>query len=171
MPATTTRIACRPASCTSGSMGNGSWGTASIPARCPVGGSTGRGRGPMSMRSADAQSTAADTGLTDAARRFFPEATSIEPAAGRSHLARVEAPSGVWAVRQWPAGTPRTRLDFVHALLKESKDAGIAFVPEVAARPDDGTVIAIGGSFYDAESWLPGRAPTRGLDLVDDRGR
>jgi hypothetical protein len=122
------------------------------------------------MRAGDAHPEAVGTELTDAARRFFPSATSIEPAAGRAHLARVEAPSGVWAVRRWPAGTPRARLDFVHALLKESRGAGIGFVPEVTPQPDDGTVVAIGGSFYDAESWLPGRAPTRGSDVVDDRG-
>jgi hypothetical protein len=113
-----------------------------------------------------------DAGLAQATSEFFPDATSVEPAAGRVHLARVEASGTFWAVRRWLAGTPRARLDFVHAMLAETREAGVEFVPEVATLPDGrGSVVAIDGVLYDAESWLPGRAPLRGPDLVDERGR
>lgn len=113
-----------------------------------------------------------DEGLARAATRFFPDATSVESAAGRAHLVRVETPSGTWAVRRWPAGTPQERVDFVHEVLRESRAAGIDFVPDVTVAASDGsTVLALDGRLYDAESWLPGRAPLRGPDLLDERGR
>jgi hypothetical protein len=39
------------------------------------------------------------------------------------------------------------------------------------AAGDGSTVLALDGHLYDAESWLPGRAPLRGPDLLDERGR
>lgn len=123
-------------------------------------------------RSSEAASPSVDDSLAQAAREFFPDATSVEPTAGRPHLARVEVSGRVWAVGRWPAGTPRARLDFVHTLLAETRAAGVEFLPEVATLPGGrGSVVAADGVLYDARSWLPGRAPLRGPDLLDEQGR
>ncbi len=123
-------------------------------------------------RAGDGAPPSIDKGLAQAISEFFPDATSVEAAAGRAHLARVDASGRVWAVRRWPAGTPRARLDFVHAMLAEARAAGMEFVPEVAARPGGGgSIIAAEGVLFDAQSWLQGRAPLRGPDLLDEQGR
>jgi Ser/Thr protein kinase RdoA (MazF antagonist) len=110
-------------------------------------------------------------GLARAVSSFFPAATSIEPVGRHADLVRVEAADAAWAVRRWPEGATRARVAFVHAVLRESRAAGIGFVPEVAAAPEDGaTVLTIDGRLYDARSWLPGRTPVRGPELVDERG-
>jgi Ser/Thr protein kinase RdoA (MazF antagonist) len=119
----------------------------------------------------NASSPLVDESLARATREFFPDATSIQPAPDRNHLAKVESSGRTWAVRRWPEGTPQARLDFLDTLLTETRAAGIDFVPEVAKRPDGGTAVTIDGVLYDAQSWLPGRSPLRGPDLVDERGR
>jgi hypothetical protein len=60
-------------------------------------------------------------------------------------------------------------LAFIHELLAESRGSGIAFVPSVAPLPDGKTVLALAGALYDAQSWLPGRAPVRGADVAADQ--
>jgi Ser/Thr protein kinase RdoA (MazF antagonist) len=113
-----------------------------------------------------------DDGMARVATSVIPTATSILAVGEHANLARVETPGGVWVVRRWPEGTTRARVEFVHAVLKESRAGGIEFVPDVAAEPGDGaTVLVADGRLYDAESWLPGRTLVRGPDLVDGQGR
>jgi phosphotransferase family enzyme len=119
----------------------------------------------------EASSSVVDAGLTHAVATFFPEEHAVEPVGEHLHLARVETAGGVWCVQRWPAGTTRDRVEFVQTVLHASREAGFAVVPKVAAAPDGQTTLAIDGALYDARSWLPGRAPVRGPDLVDERGR
>jgi Ser/Thr protein kinase RdoA (MazF antagonist) len=111
-------------------------------------------------------------GLTDAVAKFFPEAGSVESVGGRSYLVRVETDSGLWCVRRWPAGTHRARIDFVHALLRESRAAGFEFVSNVADLPGErDSTLLLGDGLFDAQSWLPGRPPLRGAQVWGPDGR
>jgi Ser/Thr protein kinase RdoA (MazF antagonist) len=113
-----------------------------------------------------------DAGLARAVSAFFPAAASVETFGEHANLARVTTPEGNWVVRRWPEGTTRERVDFVHAVLRESREAGLEFVPDVAVMPGNrGAAIVIDGRLYDAQSWLPGRTPGRGTELLDERGR
>lgn len=100
--------------------------------------------------------------LDAAARAFFPDLTRVEPVTGGG-LVRVEAPTGTWCVRRWPAAAPRERVDFVHAVLRHARAAGIDAVPTVAElpAPGEGSTLLLGGRRYDAQSWLPGRPAGR----------
>lgn len=112
-----------------------------------------------------------DHGLARAATTFFPDAKQLTPVAGRAHLLQVETATGNWCLRHWPNGTPRERVAFVHQLLQTARDAGIDFVPAVASTPAGEAILLLDGDLYDAQSWLPGKAPSRGLAVTDDRGR
>lgn len=110
--------------------------------------------------------------LVRAALSFVPTASSVEPVPGHTDLARAEAPGGVWAVRRWPEGTPRERVEFVQEVSTGVRAAGIGFVPAVGATPGDGaTAVVVEGRLYSAESWLPGKSLVRGTELVAPRGR
>ncbi len=113
-----------------------------------------------------------DPALIEAARRFFPDLVRIEPVGARRHLARVETPSGAWCVRRWPDGTPRERVTFVHRLLATSRSGGCEIVPLPVLLPDSGTAeLLLDGAWFDAQSWMPGRPPTRGREIFDATGR
>jgi hypothetical protein len=84
----------------------------------------------------------------------------------------VEAPSGIWCVRRWPADTPLERITFVHRLLTVSRAEGCAFVPEPAKLPETGAAeLLLDGAWFDAQSWMPGTSPAHGREIFDDRGR
>lgn len=113
-----------------------------------------------------------DPALIEAARRFFPDFTRIEPVGARRHLARVETPSGAWCVRRWPDGTPRERIAFVHRLLLASRAGGCELVPQPAQLPDTGSAeLLLDGAWFDAQSWMPGKPHTRGREIFDATGR
>ncbi len=131
------------------------------------------GKRDSDRRQEESAATAAiDPAVQAAARRFFPDLTRIEPVGSRRHLARVEAPSGIWCVRRWPADTPHERITFVHRLLTVSRAEGCAFVPVPAELPETGAAeLLLDGAWFDAQSWMPGTSPARGRKIVDDRGR
>lgn len=95
----------------------------------------------------------------EAASAFFPEATSVAALPGADDLVRVEDVSGTWCVRRWPEGVAATRVRFVHAVLREARQAGVRVVPEVAetGAGERRDVIPIAGRLFDAVGWLPGR--------------
>jgi homoserine kinase type II len=76
-----------------------------------------------------------------------------------ARLWRVEAGSAAFCLRAWP---PRQsdpgRLDFVHALQRGARAAGLAFVPAVVAASDGCGHVAHAGRLWDLTQWLPGRA-------------
>jgi Ser/Thr protein kinase RdoA (MazF antagonist) len=110
--------------------------------------------------------------LAAAARAFFPDLTRIVPVIGSTHLVRVETPSGAWAVRRWPPATTEARIRFVHSVLRQARDAGIALVPAAADGHGDDGLLLLGGTHYDAQSWLPGRPLGRSLpDLPSAEGQ
>jgi Ser/Thr protein kinase RdoA (MazF antagonist) len=125
----------------------------------------------MTDSSANSSANLAADGLARAANVFFPNATGMNPVANREHLLRIETESGSWCLRRWPNGTPRERVAFVHHLLQTARDAGVEFVPAVASAPSGETILLLDGDLYDAQSWLPGKAPSRGLAVTDNRGR
>ncbi|GEM_PF-2304304 len=113
-----------------------------------------------------------DPALETAARRFFPDLLRIETVGQHRHLARVEAPSGVWCVRRWPEGTVQERIAFVHELLDASHAGGVDFVPRPAKDPQTGEgQILLYGAWFDAQTWMPGRPLTREPEVFDAEGR
>jgi Ser/Thr protein kinase RdoA (MazF antagonist) len=61
-------------------------------------------------------------------------------------------------LRCWPAGFGKRRLSFVHRVLGESLEHGFSGVPDLARTPEGRTIAEVGGRFYDAQGWMPGRA-------------
>lgn len=104
-----------------------------------------------------------------AIQRLIPDATDVRTVDNRAHLARVESASGSWCVRRWPSGTAPERIAFVHDLLRASREGDCTFVSDL---PEGSPAfIEDDGHFFDAQSWLPGRSPSRGLDVHDQAGR
>jgi Ser/Thr protein kinase RdoA (MazF antagonist) len=116
-------------------------------------------------------SSTPDEGMSRAAAAFFPDAQATSPVADRAHLLQVETGTGTWCLRRWPTGTPRERIEFVHALLQTARESGVDFVSGVATTPSGESILLLDGDLYDAQSWLPGRPPMRGLEVADERGR
>lgn len=112
-----------------------------------------------------------DADLRQAAARYFPDATNLSLVGERRHLLRIEAESGTWCLRRWPETTPRERIDFVHTLLETTRTAGLSFMPTVATTAEGESIVQIEGRSYDTQSWLPGRAPVREVEIADDRQR
>lgn len=101
--------------------------------------------------------------LRAAALAFLPDATEIATVAGHPALARVSAPSGVWRVQQWPAGTPANDVVAVHEVMDAARKAGLATVPALLPHGDasGGTILRNEQRLYDAQRWLPGEPPAR----------
>lgn len=113
---------------------------------------------------------AAGDDLRVAAVAFFPNAVGLTPVEGRPDLLRVETPGGSWGVHRWPAEVPAARVEFVHAVLRQLRDAGLDIVPAVAEAAPRETVLTLHGHHYDARTWLPGRPPGRAVTAVSPTG-
>jgi len=109
--------------------------------------------------------------LLRAATRFFPNATKTEPVGNHAHLLHVETDSGSWVVHRWPQTTTPERVAYIHRILNLARSEGIDVVPAVATTADGDSIVVIDDMLFDAQSWLPGRTPTRGLEVTDPRGR
>lgn len=111
-------------------------------------------------------------GMDNAVRAFFPAATTIAAIPGSPHLARLEDPSGTWAVRRWKAGTPAERPHFVHAALAMAGSDLATVVPTVRPLADgSGNVLTLAGHHHDAVSWLPGRLQQRVGERLPEGGQ
>ncbi|MGH2535034.1 MAG: phosphotransferase enzyme family protein [Thermomicrobiales bacterium] len=110
-----------------------------------------------------------DDQLTQAARAFFPDATTITPLPGHADLVRVEAASGEWRVRRWPADVAPERIRFIHDLLDAAASASLLFTPRLHRTPD-GALVRLDDRAFDATSWLPGRTAVRHQPSVGSIG-
>jgi len=119
---------------------------------------------------ASSATTENDT-LLRVAATFFPNATTTNQVVDRPHLLHVETESGTWCVRQWPRATTRERVAFVHDVLNTAQAAALPFTSKVAQTPKGESILSVDGELFDAQSWLPGKAPMRGLEVADERGR
>jgi aminoglycoside phosphotransferase (APT) family kinase protein len=123
------------------------------------------------MPEASTAPVAAD--LQEAARRFFPDLTAVEPIAGHPDIVRVTNSGEQWGVRRWPEGTPARDLAFSHEVMAAASAAGITEVPRPVAAPGaDDAGLHIAGRLYGARSWLPGAPPPRAEAVwpgADDR--
>jgi homoserine kinase type II len=71
---------------------------------------------------------------------------------------KVGTPSGSWCLKAWPAETPRERLERIHSWMAQARDAGLRFVPAIAAAVDGATIVEANGRLWDLSEWMPGRA-------------
>ncbi|TWU48541.1 Phosphotransferase enzyme family protein [Rubripirellula tenax] len=55
-----------------------------------------------------------------------------------------------FALKMWPAGTSRTRVDEVHAIVRMARQNGCPYVPETIA------TATIGGRQWELATWMPG---------------
>jgi Ser/Thr protein kinase RdoA (MazF antagonist) len=76
-----------------------------------------------------------------------------------ARLWRVEGVDGPLCLRAWPVpGLAAERLQGLHRLMSRARDAGLHFVPAVAAAAAGATWVEHGGRAWDLTSWMPGRA-------------
>jgi Ser/Thr protein kinase RdoA (MazF antagonist) len=92
--------------------------------------------------------------FANAAARLFPDATSVTPIHESHSIAKVETPSGAFALRRWPAGTTPERVKFVHSLLLTLSKLSV--VPKVA-RTNGDSISRVDQGLYDAVTWLEGK--------------
>jgi Ser/Thr protein kinase RdoA (MazF antagonist) len=74
-------------------------------------------------------------------------------------LWRVSATTGTYCLRAWPPGGPAPdRLNWIHELMRQARNAGLDFVPAIAITDRGTTWVAHAGRLWDLTTWMPGRA-------------
>jgi Ser/Thr protein kinase RdoA (MazF antagonist) len=72
-----------------------------------------------------------------------------------ARLWRVEG----FCLRAWPPDDSfPARLDHIHQLMTQARDAGLTFVPRLERAADGSSCIEHGGRWWELVEWLPGRA-------------
>lgn len=60
-------------------------------------------------------------------------------------------------LKRWPADhPPPARLPWIHSVLKQARDAGLDFVPEIILTQQGATTCEVAGSTWELMTWLPG---------------
>jgi len=68
---------------------------------------------------------------------------------------------GAFALKAWPPGYPRARLETVHRWMRQARECGLAFVPAIVATLDGPTWVEHAGRIWDVTAWAPGEANFR----------
>ncbi len=77
-------------------------------------------------------------------------------------LWRVEFGDRMYALRQFPAGSPdRERLARIHGVLRHVRAEGLRLVPEIQSTDSGRTFVEFGGSLWELSEWMPGSAVDR----------
>src|SRR5579864_719561 len=107
--------------------------------------------------------------LPDALERAAAEVLRRYPARCRGDLHALGNRGGfsgarLWRVagrclRAWPPDDSfPARLDHIHHLMTQARDAGLSFVPRVERTVDRSSSVVHRGRWWDLAEWLPGRA-------------
>jgi homoserine kinase type II len=68
---------------------------------------------------------------------------------------------GPLCLKRWPADhPPPARLPWIHRVLKQARDRGIDFVPEMIRTQQGATICEAAGSTWELMTWLPGSVET-----------
>ena len=89
-------------------------------------------------------------------------AESMAPGMSGARVYQCRCSSGEsLALKCWPAGTKRERVDEIHRVIRHARAAGCQLVPELISLPHTGrqaSVVTSGGRHWDLIQWMPGTA-------------
>ena len=105
--------------------------------------------------------------------RHVLQATALVPGLSGAQVYRCCDRHGeAWALRRWPRGTTRARVDEVHRVITHIRNQGCAVVPAVASCVDSAngaTIVHRPDGLWDLWQWMPGEAASENATLEEIR--
>ena len=85
-----------------------------------------------------------------------------------SDFAMVRTRGMCWCLRRWPVDFEKSRLSFMHRVLRHAQNQGFSGVPKLAVTTCGETVLDLNGLLFDAQEWIKG-APLSGKPNFGER--